>query len=142
MRNSHLLDRGTEKIIVYPEVRDTDRRGNSYVTYSNTPIVRKIHVATDRQSDAELIGQVAVKILRFTTRTIPGLSSQSLVWFRGEYWDLAKPETMSRQTRALSHGEYVIRSRNQVGPDPVLAGTGPLVRPLAPDHPANVVPNG
>ncbi len=120
MRSSLLLDRGNEKMVIYPEIRTVDSRNNSQVTHSSVPVTRRVFVTTDRQSDAELTGQLAVKILKVSMRTVPGMTSFAKVWFRGEYWDLAKPETISRQTRALRHSEYVLRSRNQVGPDPTL----------------------
>ncbi len=119
MRNSVLLDRGSEMMFIYPETRYTDNRGNTIVKPDLTkPLTRWVNVVTDRQSDAELLGQVSVKVLRFATRSIPGGDSQARVWFRNEWWDLAIPPKNSWQTRALSHSEYIIRSRNQNTPRP------------------------
>jgi hypothetical protein len=121
LRNSVLLDRGSEKMLIFPEERVVDARGNNLVRPNlGKPLTRWVNVVTDRQTDAELVGQVSVKILRCSTRTIPGTDSQARVWFRGEWWDLAIPPKNAWQTRALSHSEYILRSRNQNSPNPEL----------------------
>jgi hypothetical protein len=118
MRSSVMLDRGGERMLIYPETRFIDSRGNSVVGPSAAPVTRWVNIVSDRQSDAELTGQVAVKVIKFATRTIPGADSQCRVWFREEWWDLALPPKVNRVTRALAHGEYVLRSRNQTLPRP------------------------
>jgi hypothetical protein len=116
MRNSVILDRGREKLLIYPELRVTDSRGNSFLTHSKTPITRWVNVVSDRQSDAELVGQVAVKVLKITMRPVEGLDSQAMCYFRGEEWDLAKPPAWDRVTKSLTHVAFVLRSRNRARP--------------------------
>jgi hypothetical protein len=112
-RGSRILDRGSELIVLYPEVMRTDRLGNAQLGPDReNPTLRKINVTTDRQSSAELPGQVDVKVLKFSTRTLP-VASYALAVFRGEEWDVAIPPIESNISRTTKHVGVILRSRNR-----------------------------
>lgn len=113
-RNSVVMDRGRETCTVYPEKRIMDSRGNSkLIPDLDNPITVRVSAETDRQSDAELPGQVSSKVLNLFTRTAP-VTSWVEVLFRDEFWDVAKPPTKSVGiSKATDHWMFQIRSRNQ-----------------------------
>lgn len=112
MTKSRLLDKGTEDMFIYPQIEATDKRGNTIEIASDTPVKIRVSTSIDQGSDAELAGQVSVKVLRVITRHAP-LESWARIVYAGEEWDLAYPP---RQTpgvsRATRHTEFGIRSRN------------------------------
>jgi len=112
MPKSVLLDKGTEDMYIYPQIEATDKRGNTIELPSDTPVKIRVSTSIDQGSDAELAGQVSVKVLRVITRHAP-LESWARIVYAGEEWDLAYPP---RQTpgvsRATRHTEFGIRSRN------------------------------
>lgn len=114
MRHSRLVDRGTELMLIWLEREVTDARGNTYklADLDSDPIRVMVNVSTDRQSNAELAGQVDVKVLNGSTRSMPE-GSYARILFRDEEWDLAIPLTHHRLTKALSHVEFKLRSRNR-----------------------------
>ena len=112
-RNSLIADRGCEPMVLYPQIKVTDRRGQAIlVPDMDHPVNLMVNVSTDRQSDAELVGQVSNRLLKVICRSAP-VASWARVKFRGEYWDLAIPPVISRFTKATTHVEFVIRSRNE-----------------------------
>lgn len=113
MRRSLILDRGAETMTVYPTITVVDARRNEREQPDmSNPIRVRVTAVTDRQSVAELDGQVEVKILKIMARYLP-VTTWARCEFRGELWDLAIPPTINRTSRALSHYEIVIRSRNE-----------------------------
>jgi hypothetical protein len=112
---SRILDRGTETLLVYPEVRVTDSRGNSLLQPAETPVTLRVTTAEERQSDAELPGQVSIKVVRVLTRSAP-VGSWARVVYNGEEWDLAgPPRFVQGLSKATRHVEFQLRSRNQAG---------------------------
>lgn len=112
---SRLVDRGNEFMDVWVTVVATDRDGNRVRVPSDKPYRVRVTVAEDRQSDAELAGQVTTKVVRVVMRQAPDLDSWAAVRFRGEYWDLASPPHFSNGvSRAVKHVEVLLRSRNNI----------------------------
>jgi hypothetical protein len=113
---SRLVTQGQETIDIYPEVKVENNRGEVYKTPSQFPVTVRCTVAEERQSSAELAGQVDVKIVRIICRNVAGTGAQSRVVFRGEEWDLAEPPHFSTgASRAMRHMELLLRSRNKLG---------------------------
>src|SRR5690349_14514069 len=99
-RNSRLLDRGSELMVVYPEVSVTNNREQTLeMPDMDNPVTFRVTVSADRPSDAELTGNVQNKIIRVLARDAP-VDSWALIIFRGEEWDLARPDHPSCFTRA------------------------------------------
>lgn len=116
MGRSKLLDKGEETIQIFPEVWVTNRRGERLRTPADTPVTVRCTVAEDRQSVAELPGQVDVKVLRILCRPVEGTGSRARVFFRGEEYDLVQPPHFSSgASRGMRHMELLIRSRNALG---------------------------
>ena len=111
---SRLLDRGNAVLDIYPEVETTNRRGDKMKIPSETPVKVRVSMSKDRNSTAELPGQVDVKIIRCVTRTAP-VGTWSRIVYGGEDWDLAAPphfsDGVSRATRNVT---FTIRSRNKI----------------------------
>lgn len=98
---------------IYPDVAVTTRRGDVIRQPDmDNPITFMVNVATDRQSTAELTGNIAVKVLRCIFRDEP-ITPFTRVTFRGEEWDVAIPPKKNAFTKAVSHYEMTIRSRNK-----------------------------
>jgi hypothetical protein len=115
MVRSKILDKGEETITIYPEVLETNRRGETYRVPAETGVTVRCTVAEERQSSAELAGQVDVKVVRILCRTVQGTGSQTRVVFRGEEWDLAEPPHFSSGvSRRMKHMELLLRSRNRL----------------------------
>lgn len=112
---SRLLDRGTSIIQVYPETEVINSRGDRVRLPSETPVTIRVSMSRDRNSTAELPGQVDVKVIRCVARKAP-LGSWARIVYAGEEWDLAAPphygEGVSKNTRNVT---FTIRSRNDVG---------------------------
>lgn len=100
---------------IYPEITVTNERGNQIRTWDRfTYVDIWVNVATDRQSEAEIVGQLSVKVLRIVCRSAP-IESWARIVFRNEEWDIAIPPTISHGiSRATRHVEFLIRSRNEV----------------------------
>lgn len=115
-RHSVVLDRGREPLTYYPVKYVTDRLGNTMkqpdMENGRTVLVT---CSTDRQTTAELPGQVDVSVVKISLR-IMDIESWSLVIFRNEEWDLAPPPVISRMTRATEHMALILRSRNRRAP--------------------------
>lgn len=119
LRTSTLADSGAETMVIFPQISVLDRRGVAIAQpdFSN-PTELRVTVSTDRQSDAELDGQVSNKILKVLTRKAPA-KSWARVYFRGEQWDLAAPAAVTPGTRfskATAHVSFILRSRNEKTP--------------------------
>lgn len=115
MARSRLIDRGNEIVRFYVSEKHVDRQGNEVMVPSGKFYDRRATVAEERQSDAELPGQVAAKIVRLVVRDAPALDSWAEVHFRGERWDLAAPPHFSNGvSRAIRHVELMLRSRNDM----------------------------
>lgn len=111
-RHSVIADRGGEKLLLYPEITVESRRGDSIVMPDmENPVTLYVNASTDRQSDAELVGQVSNKVLKVIARKAP-VGSWARAYFRDEWWDLAAPPTFSNFTRRVRHVEFILRSRN------------------------------
>ena len=115
MARSRLVDRGSEEVRITPSRLVHDSDDNPIRVAGTESYTRRVTVAEDRQSDAELPGQVSNKIVRLTLRDAPGLDSYAEIWFRGEQWDLANPPHFSNGvSHAIKHVEISLRSRNQM----------------------------
>lgn len=115
MSRSRLLDHGTEIIQVYAAVYETNARGDTLQRPSDTPVTVRVTTSSQRQGDAELPGQVSMKTIRCITRSAP-VGSWVRVLYQGEEWDLIGPPRFTPGvSRATSHCEFVIRSRNKLG---------------------------
>lgn len=111
---SRLLDRGKEKILVYPEVELTNARGDMVRLPSETPVEVWVTTSQQRQGDAELAGQVSIKSVRCIARTAP-VGSWARIVYQGEEWDLAVPPRFTPGlSRATQHVEFILRSRNRL----------------------------
>lgn len=112
---SKLLDRGSTTILVYPETEVINLRGERVRIPAATPVPVRVSMSKDRNSTAELPGQVDVKVIRCVARTAP-IGSWTRVVYDGEEWDLAAPphfsEGVSKRTRNVT---FTLRSRNDVG---------------------------
>lgn len=99
---------------IYPTVTMEDSRGNKHKRHGDVPVKIRVSASEDRGSDAELAGQVAVKVYRILTRSVPGeFDSYSRIFFRGEEWDIAAPPIVTEgPSRLTRHVEFNIRSRN------------------------------
>lgn len=115
MARSALLDRGRERMLIYPEVTTHNARGDEIRIPATTPVEVRVIVTAQRQGDSEIAGQVSVKVLYCITRKAP-VASWARIVFRGEEWDLASPPHHTvGLSRALEHYEFIIRSRNKIG---------------------------
>lgn len=118
MARSKLVDRGQETATLFPEIRVTNRRGQVYKTKADEGRVVRVTVAEDRQSVAEIPGQLDVKVVRLIFRWPyeDDIGTGSRVLFRNEEWDLQEPPHYSSgASRAMRHVEILIKSRNQLG---------------------------
>lgn len=115
-RTSVLVDTGPEELLVFPQVDVIDARGVFMAQPDmEHPVRLMVTVSTDRQSDAELDGQVNNKIIKVITRSAP-VDSWARIHFRGEAWDLASPPAIvagSRFSKAVRHVSFILRSRNE-----------------------------
>lgn len=115
MPRSKLLDSGEEICVVYPEVEYTDSRGNKLLKAGLEGFPIRVSVSATRMTSSDLLGQVAVNMVRCTTRSVPGWKWARVV-FRGEEWDiLTPPHIASGASRATRHWEFTLRSRNRIG---------------------------
>lgn len=113
-RRSVLLDRGREKMLVYPEMVVVNARGERVRVPAEEPVEIWVTSSSQRQSDAELAGQLSIKSMRCITRSAP-VGSWARIVFRGEEWDLATPPRFTPGlSRATQHVEFIIRSRNRL----------------------------
>jgi hypothetical protein len=112
---SRLLDKGNAVIMVFPETEVINQRGEKVRLPSETPVAVRVSMSKDRNSTAELPGQVDVKVIRCVARKAP-VGSWVRVVYDGEEWDLAAPphhsEGVSKRTRNVT---FTLRSRNDVG---------------------------
>lgn len=112
---SILLDRGKSTILVYAEDEVVNSRGDRVRVPSDVATPVRVSMSRDRNSTAELPGQVDVKIIRCVARKAP-VGSWARILYDGEEWDLAAPphfgEGVSKNTRNVT---FTIRSRNDVG---------------------------
>lgn len=118
MAKSKIMDDGEETAVVYPEIRVENRRGQVYKTPADRGRTVRVTVPEDRQSVAEIPGQLNVKVVRLIFRwpyeDVVGTGSR--VEFRNEEWDLQEPPHFSSgASRAMRHVEVLIKSRNQLG---------------------------
>ena len=121
-RGSRLLDRGNEELTIYPVVSVTDMLGNTTSQPdNNNPLTMMVNVSTDRQTSAEIVGQLDVKVLKISFRKYPpdvdentfSPASYDRLVLRGEEWDTAQPPVWSNVSRATSHYALIIHSRNR-----------------------------
>jgi hypothetical protein len=102
-------------MLIYPEVETTNARGDIVRIPATTPVKIWVTTSAQRQSDAELAGQLSIKSMRCITRSAP-VGSWARIVFRGEEWDLATPpRSTPGLSRATAHVEFIIRSRNRLG---------------------------
>lgn len=114
MARSRLLDKGREKMLIYPEVEVVNNRGDSVRVPSTTPVEVWVTSSAQRQGDAEIPGQVSIKSMRCITRDAP-VGSWARIVFQGEEWDLAAPPRWTPGlSSATKHVEFIIRSRNKL----------------------------
>ena len=117
MNRSRLLDKGREKVLVYPEVWVTNNRGDRVRVPAETPVEVWVTASAQRQGDAEIPGQVSIKSVRCIARSAP-VGSWARVVYQGEEWDLAAPPRFTKGlSRATEHVEFILRSRNKLGED-------------------------
>jgi hypothetical protein len=114
MNRSRLLDKGREKMLIYPEVEVINNRGDRVRIPAETPVEIWVTTSAQRQGDAEIPGQVSIKSMRCITRSAP-VGSWARIVFAGEEWDLATPPRFTPGlSRATQHVEFIIRSRNKL----------------------------
>lgn len=123
---STLLDRGRELIYVYAEERVYSDRGDLRKVPSDDPIPVRVTSSKDRSQIADLPGQVDVHIVRLQTRKLPTAlhdgdneggpgSTWMRVVYQGAEYDLNEPPRFSPgPSKASSHWEIQIRSRNNL----------------------------
>ena len=118
MNRSRLLDKGREKMLIYPEVEVVNNRGDVVRVPAAVPVEVWVTTSAQRQGDAEIPGQVSIKSMRCITRTAP-VGSWARIVFQGEEWDLAVPPRFTPGlSRATAHVEFIIRSRNRLDETP------------------------
>lgn len=106
---------------IYPEIVKVNSRGISEKVASTTPVRVRVTTAVDRSSDAEVPGQLSVKVVRCYARSAP-VGSWARVVYDGEEYDVAIPPRFTAGvSRATRHVEFVIRSRNKLK---AMGGTG------------------
>ena len=115
MALSRLLDRGKEKAWFYATRMVRDQRGNKIRSghHPVTPDGVRVTVAEDRQSKAELPGQIDFRVLRMHVRDRVLVSSWDFVWFRGRWWEPATPEWDAAGLGNARHQELLLREANQ-----------------------------
>lgn len=115
MALSRLLDRGGEKAWFYATRMVRDKRGNKIRSghHPVTPDGVRVTVAEDRQSKAELSGQIDFRVLRMHVRESAVVSSWDLVWFRDRWWEPANPEWDAVGLSNAKHQELLLREANQ-----------------------------
>jgi hypothetical protein len=114
MARSRLLDKGREKMLIYPEAEVINNRGDIVRVPAEEPVEIWVTTSSQRQGDAEIPGQVSIKSMRCITRTAP-VGSWARIVFQGEEWDLAAPPRFTPGlSRATEHVEFIIRSRNKL----------------------------
>lgn len=112
---SLLLDRGRNRLTIYPEVTVTNARGDRVKVPSETPVTVRVSMSEDRNASAELPGQVDVKIIRCVARDAP-VGSWARIVFDGEEYDLAAPPHFSAGvSKATRNVTFTLRSRNTGG---------------------------
>ena len=112
---SVLLDRGRQTLLIYPEQEVVNARGERVRIPAETPVAIRVSMSPDRNTTAELPGQVDVKIIRCVTRDAP-VGSWARVVYKGEEWDLASPPHFSAGlSKATRNVTFTIRSRNDIG---------------------------
>lgn len=122
---STIRDRGPEPLVLYPEVLVTDSRNSQRKEPDfNSPFPVKVSCSTDRQTTAQIDGQVDSKLLKVIAPFNTPVGSWARAKFRGEWWDIRVPPVISNFTKATRHVEFQLRSRNQT------------VRPGDPGEPA------
>lgn len=116
MALSRILDRGRERAWFYNVVEVRDSRGNRVKSNPQLadPYGCRVTVAEDRQSKAELPGQVDFRVLRMHLRDHAVTTSWDLVWFRDRWWEPANPEWDSSGFQNADHQELLLREANQV----------------------------
>ena len=115
MGRSKILDRGEARITLYPEVTVVNRRGETYRVPSEEGVTVRATISEERQSTAELAGQVEGKVIRVVCRYVEGVGAETRVVFRGEEWDLAEPPHISLgASKRMRHLELLLRSRNKL----------------------------
>jgi hypothetical protein len=111
MRRSILLDRGSDVILVYPEVATRDSRNNLVKIPAEVPVEVRATTSYDRSSIAELPGQIEVSVIKCVTRDAP-VGSWARVVYDGKEWDLASPPRFSPgRSKATRFVSFTIRSR-------------------------------
>lgn len=112
---SRLLDRGRDEAWFYLTVKTFDNRGNAVLEPSADPVGPvRVTVAEDRQSKAELPGQVDFRVMRMHLRPHLVNSSWGFVYCRGTFWEPANPEwNASGVTDKTRHQELLLREANQ-----------------------------
>lgn len=111
MRRSLLLDAGRDVILVYPEVKMRDSRGNLVKIPATTPVEVRATTSVDRSSIAELPGQIEVEVLRCVTRDAP-VGSWARVVYNNKEWDLVSPPRFSPgRSKATKFVSFTLRSR-------------------------------
>lgn len=112
---SRMLDRGRERMLIYPEKLVINARGDQVRVPDSVPVEVWVTTSQQRQGDAEIAGQVSTKSMRCMTRDAP-VGSWARIVFRGEDWDLATPPRFQPGVSpATRHVEFIIRSRNRLG---------------------------
>lgn len=115
MVRSRLLDKGRVEVLVYPEVTVVNNRGSHVRVASDTPVKVFATKSKDRSQTADVQGQIDTEIVRYTTRSAP-LGPWSRVSIDGVEYDLAAPPHRSvGATKAVSHIEFLLRARSQLG---------------------------
>lgn len=115
MARTTIRDKGREPMVLYPEIIQTGSRGNARKEPDFAhPFFVNVNCSTDRQTTAQIAGQVDSKLLKVIAPWGTPVGSWARVRFRGEWWDIRVPPVISDFTKATRHIEFQLRSRNEV----------------------------
>lgn len=100
-------------VVIYPQVRIVDARGNEqFVADRTRPVTGRAWAIPQRSSRAEVPGQVEVNVYRIG---VDASLSETTLWaeveWNGSDWDVAAPPAYHNGTRHTRHWSIDIRER-------------------------------
>lgn len=116
-----LLDRGTEDVLVFPEIVTTSPDGNLKTKASNTGILARARIqvmgqsgTSSRRQEQDNEGYESEKVysIRFTRksqRELGRLGAQSCVEWDGRRWALFGDENVYNSSRRTAHTTYTLK---------------------------------
>lgn len=108
-----LQRRRGQKVVIYPQIRITDKRENQqFVADRTRPVVGRAWAIPQRSSRAEVPGQVEVNVYRIG---VDAALDEATLWaevqWRGSEWDVAAPPAYHHGSRHTRHWSIDIRER-------------------------------